>query len=470
MSMGKRNEHQGDLFVASSDLETSGHPFYESLNTLLAEHDFDAFVEKTCESSYAPAGVGRPSVPPPIYFRMLFVGHFEGISSEREIAWRCADSLSLRRFLGLSLSDSVPNHSTLSLIRDRLDPSVYDEVFRFVLSIAAAEGLVPAKRIGVDSTKLESPASMRSIIRKDDGTSYSDYVKQLAAKAEPRPKKGDGGDSSARSNGGLASAEAAHRYDRHRRGKRTSNRDWTSAVDPDARITRMKNGTTRLGYKPEHAVDLDTSIVLAVSMNSGSSSDHASLPDTLGELDANLEHLALDLLDTELVADKGYHSNAAFELAEDAGMRTYIAEPKQPRRNWRRSEAGYDNKRRFYANRRRTKTKKGRELLRLRGCEVERSFAHLVHRRGPPRTGLRGLENNWKQYLTLTAAMNLGTVLRERIGAGTPKALAGLRLLVSLLMRVILAARSRRQPVFKPRPTKTPAKSRRVKGALSRSE
>jgi transposase len=157
MSMSPRpKSKQSDLWIATSDLaRTPGHPFYDSLNTVLAEAKFDEFVEQRCRAFYAE-GKGRPSIPPGVYMRMLFVGFFEGLDSERGIAWRCADSLSLRHFLGIEMSEATPDHSSLCRIRQRLDVDVHEEVFTFVLKILAQKGLLRGKTIGIDATTLEA--------------------------------------------------------------------------------------------------------------------------------------------------------------------------------------------------------------------------------------------------------------------------------------------------------------------------
>ena len=410
MSMGKRREKQEDLFVPTSGLESPGHPFYDRLDRLLVEGGFDALVERTCAPYYASDGNGRPSLPPGTYFRLLFVGYFEGIASERELSWRCADSLSIRSFLGLSLSERVPNHSTLSVIRDRLDAHVFDDVFRFVLELVDKAGLLKGKEIGVDSTQVEANASMRTIERKDSGKGYQEYIRDLAAgeQAASAPKP---------------SQEDAQRSDR-KRPKRTSNRDWQSKSDPDARIARMKDHTTRLAHKPEHAVDLESGVILALTMNASDQSDHATLPETLDELEANLEHLDRDLDGIRLVADKGYYSDAALKRCEDEGMTAYISEPKlATKRNWRRRQDASEAKQRCYKNRRRTKSRRGRKLMKQRASETERPFADLKRRCRWDHLHLRGRESIWKRYLVHGAALNLSLVMRAIYGAATPKTL-----------------------------------------------
>ena len=258
MSMGKREgERQSDLWLATSDLARSpGHPFYERVNEVLREAEFDERVEELCRRFYAER-VGRPSLPPGVYFRMLLIGYFEGIDSERGIAWRCADSLALRAFLGFALDESTPNHSSLCRIRQRLDVEVHEAVFQMVLEILTEHGLLRGKTIGVDATTLEANAALRSIVRRDDGASYEDFLKQLAKESGiETPTRAD-----------LA------RIDKKRK-KKGSNDDWEHPHDPDAQITKMKDGRTHLGHKAEHATDMDSGAILAVTLHGGVAARH----------------------------------------------------------------------------------------------------------------------------------------------------------------------------------------------------
>src|SRR3954470_13016820 len=254
MAMGKRREvRQETLFVATDRLpKTAGHPFSQRLNGLLAEAGFDAWVEGRCRQYYETDQTrGRPSIAPGVYFRMLLVGYFEGIDSQRGIAWRCADSLGLRQFLGLALDEPGPDHSTLTNTRKRLPTEVFDEVFQFVLRIAGEKGLIAGKTVGVDSTTLEANAAMKSIVRRDTGEDWKGYVTRLMKEEgaiEPEHEPTD---------------EEVRRYDRSRKDKKVSNREWVSSTDPGSRIARMKDGRTHLAYKAEHVVDLESDLVLA---------------------------------------------------------------------------------------------------------------------------------------------------------------------------------------------------------------
>ena len=325
MAMGKRRrETQESLFIATNRLpKAAGHPFYERLNQLLAEADFDTWIESRCREHYAADGSsGRPSIPPGVYFRMLLVGYFEGIDSQRGIAWRCADSLGLRQFLGLSLEESSPDHSTLTNTRKRLPAEVFEEVFRFVLSIAALKGLLAGKTVGVDSTTLEANAAMKSIVRKDTGEDWRAYVVRLMREEgliEPGQEPTD---------------EEVRRYDKGRKDKRVSNDEWQSSTDPDSRIAKMKDGRTHLAYKAEHVVDLANELVLAAEIYPANRGDTDTLVDSVMQAKLNVDAaneragLGGERIE-EVAADKGYHAAATLELADALNLRTYIPEPKR---------------------------------------------------------------------------------------------------------------------------------------------
>ncbi len=321
MAMGKREgERQAELWLPTSDLARSpGHPFYERLNTLLATAKFDERTEELCRPFYAES-TGRPSLPPGVYFRMLLIGYFEGIDSERGIAWRCADSLALRSFLGFALDESTPDHSSLCRIRQRLSVEVHDAVFQMVLQILAERGLLRGQTIGIDGTTLEANAALRSIVRRDDGTAYEEFLKKLAEESGiETPTRAD-----------LAKVDK-------KRKRKGSNDDWKHPHDPDAQITKMKDGRTHLAHKSEHAVDMDSGAVLAVTLHGGAAGDTHTLAKTML---AACEH-ALELgheMPEEWVADKGYHSNRTMELMDELGVRGYISEPDRGKRRWKGKE------------------------------------------------------------------------------------------------------------------------------------
>lgn len=420
MSMGTRKdrERQEDLWITHSELAAApSHPFYERLNELLTGEKFDLFVEGECARFYA-AKNGRPSLAPGVYFRSLLIGYFEGIDSERGIAWRVADSLGLRRFLNIGLDETTPDHSTLSRTRRLIDVETHRKVFLWVLGLLADRGLLKGKRIGIDATTLEANAAMRSIVRRDTGESYEEFLTGLAKES------------------GIATPtrEDLARLDRKRK-KKTSNKDWVNPHDRDARVAKMKDGRTHLAHKAEHAVDLDSGAVVAVTLQGADKGDTTTLTETLAQAGETVAELVLREAENasagepkvnvagieEVVADKGYHSGPALEVTREAGVRTYIPERKQTgRRNWGGKEA---QRQAVYANRRRVQGEYGKRLLKKRGELVERSFAHCYDTGGMRRTHLRKHDNILKRQLIHVGAFNLSLILRRMLGAGTPREL-----------------------------------------------
>jgi IS5 family transposase len=420
MAMGRRRpEKQETLFVATDCLpKSAGHPFYDRLNQVLAEAGFDAWIENRCQSDYAADNsAGHPSIPPGVYFRMLFVGYFEGIDSQRGIAWRCADSLGLRRFLGLSLAESSPDRSTLTLTRKRLPAKVFEEVFQIVLSIAALNGMLAGKTVGVDSTTLEANAAMKSIVRKDTGEDWRAYVVRLMREEgviEPNEEPTD---------------EEVRRFDKGRKNKRVSNDEWQSRTDPASRIATMKDGRTHLAYKAEHVVDLENQLVLAAEIYPANRGDTDTLIDSVMQAQLNVDAaneragLGEEQIE-EVAADKGYDAAAAIKLADTLHLRNYIPEPKRKHRpRWTNKPEEFGTA--VLNNRRRTRRDKSRKLQRLRSERAERSFAHVCETGGARRTWLRGLMDVTKRYLITVAGHNLGRVLRKLFGIGKPRALQG---------------------------------------------
>jgi len=414
MAMGKHQARQQSLFIATEQLsQSAGHPFYQRLNALLGEAGFDRWVEQRCQPHYQQNEPrGRKSIPPGVYFRMLFVGYFEGIDSQRGIAWRCADSLALRRFLNVPLDQSTPDHSTLTNTRKRLPPEVFTEVFQFVVQIANEKKLLTGKTVGVDSTTLEANAAMKSIVRKDTGEDWQDYVTRLMREEgvlEP---------------GREPTAEEVRRFDKKRKNKKVSNQEWQSATDDEARITKMKDGTTHLAYKAEHVVDLDSDIVLAAEIHPADQADTATLIDSVASAQVNLEQAGSDAQIEEVAADKGYHAAETLDECHELEMRTYIPEPKRPHAStW--TDKPKSHQQAVLNNRRRTRRDKSKALQRRRSEVVERTFAHICNTGGARRSWLRGLVNVTKRYLMAAAAHNLGRILRRLFGIGKPKAAAG---------------------------------------------
>jgi transposase len=434
MAMGREGDRQGDLMVTWAEMPRSpGHAFYDRLQEVLIAGGFDRFVEAVCQPCYA-ARMGAPSVPPGRYFRMHMVGYFEGIASERGIAWRCSDSLALRDFLRLESREKVPDHSWLSKTRGRLSHAVHERVFSWVLQLVAEHGLVRGQRIGVDASTMEANAALRTIVRREDGRSYREMLTQMARES------------------GIATptTDDLVRLDRARKGQRLSNEEWTSKTDPQAKIAKLKDGRTHLAYKPEHAVDLDTGIVVAAALHPADHGDTTTLQGTLAAAEKNLSQI--DAAPTkeepsELAADKGYHSRAVLKDLDGGAWKTRIAEPKP--RGFSRWHGDDKARAAVYANRTRLCSGVGKPAMRRRAEVVERSFAHILDRGGMRRTWLRGRENVHKRYLVHVAGHNLGILMRLLIGAGTPKEAAA-RALACLLffyteeaVAIVLLAASR---------------------------
>jgi transposase len=406
--------------VASSALSAApGHPFYRELNRLLDAAGFDRFAEERCARFYV-AGVGRPSVPAGVYFRMLMVGYFEGLGSERGIAWRCADSRSLAEFLGYGPGETTPDHTTLSKTRQRLDLDCHSEVFGWALALLAEKDLVKGQCVGIDSSTLEANAAMRSLVHRETGQSYAAFLDDLAKSS------------------GIAkpTREDRKKLDRKRKGK-ASNDDWQSPTDTDARITKMKDGRTHLAYKAEHAVDLDSGAIVGVTVQPADRGDSTSVYATLSEANDQLKEAAGRAAE-EVVLDKGFHCDDVLATLTELDLRTYASEPKRPRRRWRGRQ---DVQRAVYNNRRRVHGRRGRELLRRRGELLERPFAHVLDTGGLRRAHVRGQDNVLKRLLIGDLAANLGLLMRTLYGAGTPKGLADR--LARLVQRLAAALASR---------------------------
>lgn len=414
MAMGtrKHRERQEPLWYLSELPQGPGHPFYERLNELLEKADFDRFCEDRCRRFYHEK-LGRPSLVPGQYFRLMMIGFFEGLDSEREIAWRVADSLTLRQFLQIGLDERTPDHVTISRTRRLIDAAAHQEVFGWVLKRLARGGLIRGKTIGIDSTTLEANAAMKSIVRRDTQESYTEYLQRLA-EAE-----------------GVEAADAAglRRMDR-KRAKKMSNEEWVNPHDAEAEITRLKDGRTALAYKVEQAADMKTGAIVAVSTHGGARGDTETIAETLpAAAEAVAEQIAEATPDgkyevnfegvEEVVADKGYHSNEVVREVQESGVRSYIAEPERGPRQWAGRQA---EQAAVYANRRRIRGQRGKRLQAARGERIERNFAHQFDTGGLDRLYVRGRIDVHKKLLIQAAACNLALLMRALGGAGKPKA------------------------------------------------
>ena len=440
MSMGRQNGMQDSMWIAYNEIQRGpGHRFYEKLNELLREAQFDRKVEELCAAYFEPDHTpGRRSIPPGVYFRMHLIGYFEGIESERGIEWRCADSMSLRAFLGLDLTERIPDHSTLSRMRQRLPLEVHQQAFVLILGIVEEKGLLRGRVHGVDSTFLRADASMKAIVRRDTKESYPQFIKRLAVESGMENP----------------TEEDARRIDRERKPKRSSNKEWESPTDGDARIARLKDGRTRLAYKSEHVVDLETGALVGVTVHSADQADTATIEESIKVAEENLQAVH-DASDAEseaddrdnidgpsgggasggdatgerrsVVADKGYNKAVLLRRLKESGYRSYIPERRQKcRRRWT-DKGGQPTAAAFHQNRARVQRRKGKALQRKRGELLERTFAHICETGAARRTRLRGKGNVAKRYVLQAAAANLGLVMRSMIGSGTPRGLAASR-------------------------------------------
>jgi len=425
--MGTRENEQPPLWVATSDLPSSpGHPFYTRLNAMLEAEEFDRFVEGQCRRFYAPV-MGRPGLEPGRYFRLLMIGYFEGIDSERGIAWRAADSLAVRGFLRLGLEDAAPDHSTISRTRRLIDLETHRAVFTWVQQRLVTAGLLKGRTIAIDATTLEANAAMRSIVRRDTGESYQALTRLAETSGIKTPTR-----------------EVLARLDRKRK-KKTSNKDWTNPYDPDAKVTKMKDGRTHLAHKAEHAVDLETGAIVAVTVQDADEGDTTTISETATAAADQIEDAQADVDEPqsleEIIADKGYHSNQSMVDLDAVGIRSYIAEPDRGRRDWsKQPEAQVP----VYRNRRRIRGARGRRLMRQRGERIERSFAHLYDTGGMRRTHLRGHENILKRLLIHAGGFNLGLLIRSMLGVGTPRGFQGRLVTIIATVLALIALTQRR--------------------------
>ena len=417
MGRRKKRVRQEELWTPTAALPVgASHPFYRRLNQILDERNFDQYVEGMCQRFYAEE-VGRPGLAPGIYFRLLMVGYFEGIDSERGIAWRASDSLSIRSFVQMAWDERVADHSTISRTRRLMDVETHQAVFQWVLALLAEKKLLKGNTIGVDATTPEANAALRSIVRRDTGERYEEFLTRWA--------KQSGIETPTR--------EQLAKLDR-KRPQKGSNDDWRNPHDPDARITKMKDGRTHLAHKAEHAVDRETGAIVAVTVYGADEGDTETIAGTVAEAGERITAVAAESDSDEVakrvtaegprevVTDKGYHRKAVVSEMADGDVRTYCSEPNRGRQRWHDQQW---EQQAVYANRRRIRGERGRRLLRLRGEKLERWNHHLYDRGRMRRVHLRGRENILKRLVVHSGAANLGLLMRKLFGKGTPRGLQG---------------------------------------------
>jgi len=422
----KKTQVQKEFCVVAEQLpKASPSRFYELLNRTLEEMEFTRPVWEMCAPAYAEvARGGRPGIDPVVYFKMLMIGFFEGLESERQIAARCADSLSLRGFLGYALDEATPDHSSMSVIRQRLGSECFEQVFALVLAALQRHGLLKGRHLGIDSSVIEANASLRHLSERNTAEGYWSYVQRLAKEA------------------GLESTDGAalRNFDRHRAGKKLSNEQWQNPHDPDAKIGRTKDGATDMVYLPEHSVDLDTGAIVQAQVLPGDHRDSEDLSARVIEAVVSVQ-AAQGVTDPEavpqtLTADKGYFSLEEIGRLQDLALKTVISDPRRDQRRWDKlSSAQRQNLTRAQRS---VRSKYGRTLLRKRGQHIERSFAHVLDAGGMRRTTLRGLENLNKRHQIAAACYNLSQLLRRLYGVGTPKQWAACFARLILILKALL--------------------------------
>jgi transposase len=428
MFSAKKKAAQSEFWIPTDQVVSSAKSgFYAKLEETLESFGFAAKFRALCAPAYDKSGVGRPGIDPVVYLKMIMVGFFEDLPSERAIAARCADSMSIRAFLKYELNEKTPEHSSFTVIRQRLGLEIYERIFTLTLQALREHGLLRGKNLGIDSSVIEANASLRALVHRNTEEQYWDYVKRLAAESGIDPED----------------SAAVRKFDRHRPGK-GSNQEWVNPYDPDAKIGRTKDGATDMIYKPEAVVDLDTGAIVQAQVHPGDQADHKEMATRVLEAQQNINEAAGEKLDTltvnSVTSDKGYYAVNELQALQQEDIRTVIADPID---NRRLDKLEPDEKKAVQAARRSTKSTSGKELLRRRGMHIERSFAHILDCGGMRRTTLRGWENLNKRFKLAAAIYNLSQLMRKLIGIGTPKQLAARGRLLFLQLTYLLAAIAR---------------------------
>jgi transposase len=424
----KQKAAQPEFWVATQQLPKSPKStFYAKLDETLECFGFAGKVRRICAPAYKQTGTGRPGIDPVVYLKMIMVGFFEDLPSERAIAARCADSMSIRAFLNYELDENTPDHSSFTVIRQRLGLDLYERIFTLSLQALREHGLLRGKNLGIDSSVIEANASLRALVHRNTEEQYWDYVKRLAAESGIDPDD----------------AAAVRKFDRHRPGK-GSNQEWVNPHDPDAKIGRTKDGATDMIYKPEAVVDLDSGAIVQAQVHMGDQADHKEMATRVLEAQQIINQAAGEKLDTLTVntvtSDKGYYAVNELQALQQEDIRTVIADPID---NRRLDKLETDQKKAVHAARRSVKSKSGKDLLRRRGMHIERSFAHILDCGGMRRTTLRGWENLNKRFMLAAAFYNLSQLMRKLFGIGTPKQLAAGGRLLFLQFTYLLAVVTR---------------------------
>ena len=412
-----------ELFIAAAELvRPATTPFYAQLDATLHSFDFAAQARALCAPAYSATGAGRPGIDPLVYFKMLMVGFFEDLASERGMAERCSDSIAIRAFLGYDLTEATPDHSSLTVIRQRLGSEIYQQVFILILRALEQHGLIKGKHVGIDTSVIAANAALKSLVNRNTEEAYWEYVQRLASAQGIDPQN----------------AEAVRQFDR-KRPKTMSNEEWVNPHDPDAKIGPTKAGATDMIYKPEHTVDLDTGALLQAEVRLGDEADAQDLSLHVLQAQENINQARAaapdDLTIESAAADKGYHAVGELQALQDEGIRTVISDPVKNRKLEKLDPVQAQVLRKA---KRSAGSKAGKALLRRRGMHLERSFAHVLDAGGARRTTLRGRENLNKRYKMSAAIYNLSQLMRKLFGVGTPKQLAAMGRALFLVWRTLL--------------------------------
>ena len=444
----ERSQKQQELWVVAGELPAATPDgFYRRVNRTLEAIGFAREVWTICEPAYADPGKGgRPGIDPVVYLKMLTVGFFEDLPSGRAIASRCADSLSVRGYLGDDLTEATPDHSSLSVIRERLSLGQLEAIHRVLLAALRAHGRLRGRKLGIDSSVMEANASLRALEHRNTEESYWDYVKRLAAQAGIDP----------------ADPKAVRRFDKKREGRKTSNLDWQNPHDVEARVGRTKDGACDMIYKPEHVSDLESGAIITAQVRPGDAADNdESLCERVEKAVVTLSEVAPEApiakLGSELCADEGYFAIEPIAQLQACAVRTVISDPQAGRRNPQKASGRH--RAALRRARRATRSASGKALLRKRGEHLERGFCHVLDHGGLRRATLRGCEKLSKRHLVAASAHNLSLLMRHLFGIGTPKqALAGARAALCLLLRrlwrwilrylELITCSERRRPLF----------------------
>ena len=408
-SRDSSKESQPQFWIETRRLpKATAGTFYRKLDSTLEKIGFIQGVRELCLPAYADAAKGgRPGIDPAVYFKMLMIGFFENLPSERAIASRCADSLSLRAFLGYGLEEETPDHSSLSVIRARLGPDVFQSALELVLRALHGHGLLKGRHLGIDSSVIEANASLRELVHRNTEEQYWQYVKRLAAEAGIDPED----------------TKAVRRFDKKRTGRKTSNEDWVNPHDPDAKVGMTKHGACDMIYKPEHTADLESGAIVAATVRCGNEGDTQQLVQRVLAAGETLARVCGDPKQTQvlrsLTADEGYFSVEEICGLQGEGIRTIIGDPHAALR--RKDKQNGTVRQVLSKAKRAVKSKSGKALLRRRGQHIERSFAHVLDQGGMRRATLRGTLDLTKRHLAAVLVYDLSLLMRHLTGHGTPK-------------------------------------------------